>query len=240
MQTKKTALVTGASSGIGLGLTKTLLERGYRVVANSRRVTQRGTLTATDDLALVDGDIASPKTAESLVATAVRRFGGVDLLVNNAGVFIPKPFTDYTSEDFDSLVATNLSGFFHITQRAARQMRQQGSGHIVNITTTLADQPVAGVSAAIPVLTKGGLNAVTKALAIEYAAEGIRVNAIGSGIIDTPMHKPETHGFLKTLAPIRRIGQVSEIVDAILYLDEATFVTGEILHVDGGAHAGKW
>lgn len=240
MTTQKTAIVTGASSGIGLGLTTALLEHGYRVVANSRQITAAGTLEPSKNLALVDGDIASPETAQRIVETAVQRFGSVDLLVNNAGVFIPKPFTDYTTEDFERLVSTNLTGFLYVTQQVVRQMRQQGTGHVVNITTTLADQPVAGVPASIPVLTKGGLNAVTAALAIEFAGEGIRFNAIGAGIIDTPMHKPETHAFLKTLHPIQRIGKVSEIVDAVLYLTEATFVTGEVLHVDGGAHAGKW
>jgi NAD(P)-dependent dehydrogenase (short-subunit alcohol dehydrogenase family) len=240
MTTTHTAIVTGASSGIGLGLATALLERGYRVVANSRQITKAGTLTPSEDLALVDGDIAHPETARDVVDTAVRRFGGVDLLVNNAGIFIPKPFTDYTKEDFESLVSTNLAGFFYVSQHAVRQMRQQGAGHLVNITTTLADQPIAGVPAAIPVLTKGGLNAVTAALAIELAGEGIRVNAIGAGIIDTPMHKPEAHEFLKSLHPIHRIGKVSEIVDAVLYLTDAAFVTGEVLHVDGGAHAGKW
>jgi NAD(P)-dependent dehydrogenase (short-subunit alcohol dehydrogenase family) len=240
MPTLKTAIVTGASSGIGLGVTTALLEHGYRVVANSRQITNAGALTPSADLALVDGDIAHPETARNVVETAMRRFGSVDLLVNNAGVFIPKPFTDYTTEDFDRLVSTNLAGFLYVTQQVVRQMRKQGAGHVVNITTSLADQPIAGVSAAIPVLTKGGLNAVTAALAIEFAGEGIRFNAIGAGIIDTPMHKPETHEFLKSLHPIHRIGKVSEIVDAVLYLTEATFVTGEVLHVDGGAHAGKW
>lgn len=240
MATKKIAIVTGASSGIGLGLTTALLEQGYRVVANSRHVTKAGTLAASDDLALVDGDIADPDTARRIIETAVQRFGTVDLLVNNAGIFIPKPFTDYTRDDFERLVSTNLSGFLYVTQEAVRQMKRQGTGHVVNITTTLADQPVAGVPAALPVLTKGGLNAVTAALAIEFAVDGIRFNAIGAGIIDTPMHKPETHGFLKTFHPIQRIGNVSEIVDAVLYLTDATFVTGEVLHVDGGAHAGKW
>lgn len=240
MSTQRTAIVTGASSGIGLGLTTSLVERGYRVVANSRRITQAGTLVGSESLALVDGDIALPATAERLVDTALSRFGGLDLLVNNAGVFIPKPFTEYTTEDFERLVGTNLAGFLYITQQAVRHMRQRGTGHIVNITTTLADQPIAGVNAALPVLTKGGLNAVTAALAIELATEGIRVNAIGAGIIDTPMHRPETHEFLKSLHPLHRIGRVSEIVDAVLYLTEATFVTGEVLHVDGGAHAGKW
>jgi NAD(P)-dependent dehydrogenase (short-subunit alcohol dehydrogenase family) len=240
MTTPKTAIVTGASNGIGLGVTTALLERGYRVVANSRQITQARTLIASANLTLIDGDIAHPETARNVVETAVRRFGSVDLLVNNAGIFIPKPFIDYTTEDFDRLVSTNLAGFLYITQQVVRQMRAQGAGHIVNITTSLADQPIAGVSAAIPVLTKGGLNAVMAALAIEFAGENIRFNAIGAGIIDTPMHKPEAHEFLKSLHPIHRIGRVSEIVDAVLYLTDATFVTGEVLHVDGGAHAGKW
>lgn len=240
MATKKTAIVTGASSGIGLALTTELIKHGYRVVANSRRITEAGTLVPSDDLALVSGDIASLETARRILGTAIERFETVDLLVNNAGIFIPKPFTDYTTEDFERLVSTNLAGFLYVTQEAVKQMKRQGTGHVVNITTTLADQPIAGVPAAIPVLTKGGLNAVTASLAIEYAGEGIRFNAIGAGIIDTPMHKPEAHGFLKTLHPIQRIGKVSEIVDAVRYLTEATFVTGEVLHVDGGAHAGKW
>ena len=240
MATKKTAVVTGASSGIGLGLTTALIEHGYRVVANSRHITESGALVPSENLALVDGDIAKPETARRIVEAAVQQFGSVDVLVNNAGIFIPKPFTEYTTDDFERLVSTNLSGFLYVTQASVRHMKQQGAGHVVNITTTLADQPVAGVPAAIPVLTKGGLNAVTAALAIEYASDGIRFNAIGAGIIDTPMHKSETHEFLKTLHPIQRIGKVSEIVDAVLYLTDATFVTGEVLHVDGGAHAGKW
>jgi NAD(P)-dependent dehydrogenase (short-subunit alcohol dehydrogenase family) len=237
---KKTALVTGASSGIGLELTKTLLAQGYQVVANSRTITRTGTLTASDCLALIDGDIADQETAKKVVETAVQRFGGVDLLVNNAGIFIAKPFTDYTIEDVDRLVRTNLVGFFFVTQYAAEQMRKQHVGHIVNITTTLADQPVAGVPASIALFIKGGLNAVTKALAIEYASEGIRVNAVAPGNIETPLHKNDDHGFLSRMHPIARMGQASEIVDAIMYLHAATFVTGEIIHVDGGAHAGKW
>ncbi len=240
MSTKKTAIVTGASSGIGLGLTNAFLERGYSVVANSRRVTEASVLEPSEHLALVAGDIAHPETAHRIIKTAIERFGRADVLVNNAGIFIPKPFTEYTKEDFERLVSTNLSGFLYVTQEAVRVMRQQGTGHVVNVTTTLADQPVAGVPAAIPVLTKGGLNAVTAALAIEFAGEGIRFNAIGAGIIDTPMHQPGTHEYLKTLHPIQRIGKVSEVVDAVFYLTEATFVTGEVLHVDGGAHAGKW
>lgn len=240
MGTHKTAIVTGASSGIGLGLTMALVEQGYQVVANSRRITEAGTVVPSSQVALVDGDIGEAETARRLVDTAVSRFGGIDLLVNNAGIFIPKPFTEYTPDDFSRLVSTNLAGFLYVTQEAVRHMKRRGAGHVVTITTTLADQPIAGVPASVPVLTKGGLNAATAALAIEFANDGVRFNAIGAGIIDTPMHKPDTHGFLKTLHPIQRIGRVSEIVDAVLYLTEATFVTGEVLHVDGGAHAGKW
>lgn len=237
---EKTAIVTGASSGIGLGLTRMLLERGYRVVASSRRISESGVLKGSDRLALVDGEIGLPATGKQLVDTAVSRFGSVDLLVNNAGIFIPKPFVDYTAEDFQRLLSTNLAGFVHTTQPAVAQMLRQRSGHIVTITTSLADQPVAGVPAALPILIKGGLNAATRALAIELAPQNIRVNAIGAGIIDTPMHKPEAHDFLKTLHPIQRLGTVEEIAEAVLYLTDAAFVTGEVLHVDGGAHAGRW
>ncbi len=236
----KTAIITGASSGIGLGLTKALLERGYRVVANSRRISSSGVLAPSGALRLVDGDIGRPETGPLLVETAVSTFGTVDLLVNNAGIFIPKPFTEYTVGDFQALISTNLAGFFHASQPAVAQMQRQQSGHIVNISTTLADQPIAGIPAALPILTKGGLNAVTRALAIELAPRNIRVNALAAGIIDTPMHKPETHEFLKALHPMQRIGKVSEIVDAVAYLTDATFVTGEVLHLDGGAHAGRW
>jgi NAD(P)-dependent dehydrogenase (short-subunit alcohol dehydrogenase family) len=240
MNTTQTAIVTGASSGIGLGLTKALLGGGYRVVANARHASAAGTLEPSSNLVLVDGDVADAETAASLTRTAVERFGSVDLLVNNAGVFIPKAFTDCPVEDFQKLVATNLTGFFHVTQPAVRQMRTQGSGHVVTITTTLASQPIQGVPASIPILTKGGLNAITRALAIEYAKEGVRFNAVAPGIVDTPMHARETHGFLQTLHPIQRLATVDEIVDAVLYLARAPFVTGEILHVDGGAHAGRW
>jgi NAD(P)-dependent dehydrogenase (short-subunit alcohol dehydrogenase family) len=240
MSEKQTALVTGASSGIGLELTRTLLARGYQVVANSRTLTRAGTLTASDSLALVDGDIADQGTAKRVVDTAVQRFGGIDLLVNNAGIFLAKPFTNYAFQDVELLVRTNLFGFFFVTQYAAQQMLKQHNGHIVTITTTLADQPVAGVSASISLFIKGGLNTVTKALAIEYAGEGIRVNAVAPGNIDTPLHKDDDHGFLSAMHPIARMGQASEVVDAILYLHAATFVTGEVIHIDGGAHAGKW
>ncbi|MBO0795808.1 MAG: SDR family oxidoreductase [Ktedonobacteraceae bacterium] len=240
MSKRNVAIVTGASSGIGLGLTRALLELEYAVVATSRTITTAGVLIASERLALVEGDIAHERTAAKIVETAVQRFGRIDLLVNNAGIFIGKPFTDYTTEDFQKLVATNLFGFFFLTQQSIRQMRKQRSGHIINISATIADQPIVEVPAVIPVLTKGGLNAATRALAIEYAHEGIRVNAIAPGTIDTPLSQKGDPAFLKQLQPMQRIGTVSEIADAVLYLTGAPFITGEVLHIDGGAHAGKW
>lgn len=237
---KQTAVITGASSGIGLGLTKGLRAAGFNVVANSRRITSAGVLAPADDLLLVDGDIGEPATAARLIESAERRFGRIDVLINNAGIFVAKPFTEYTEGDFGRVVSTNVAGFFHVTQQAVRHMQQNGGGHILTISTTLAQQPVAGVNAALTSLTKGGLNAVTRGLAIEYAAKGIRVNAIAPGIVDTPMHSPENHEFLKHLHPIARLATVEEIVDAALFLMRAPFITGEVLHVDGGAHAGRW
>jgi NAD(P)-dependent dehydrogenase (short-subunit alcohol dehydrogenase family) len=237
---RNVAVVTGASSGIGLGLTCALLEQGYAVVATSRTITTAGVLTASEQLALVEGDITQEQTAISIVKTAVQRFGRIDLLVNNAGIFIGKPFTEYTAEDFKKLVETNLSGFFFLTQQTISQMRKQRSGHVINISAAIADQPIVGAPAVIPVLTKGGLNAATRALAVEYAHEGIRVNAIAPGTINTPLSQKADPEFLKRLQPMQRIGTVSEIVDAVLYLTDAPFITGEILHIDGGAHAGKW
>jgi NAD(P)-dependent dehydrogenase (short-subunit alcohol dehydrogenase family) len=236
----QTAVITGASSGIGLGLTKGFLDAGFNVVANSRHVTSSGALVASDALLLVDGDVGEPSTADQLIAAAEQRFGRVDVLINNAGIFVPKPFEDYTVEDFQRVLSTNVTGFFHVTQAAARHMRRNGGGHVLTITTTLAQQPIAGVNAALTSLTKGGLNAATRGLAIEYASQGIRFNAIAPGIIDTPMHSPEDHSALKRLHPIQRLGTVQEVVDAALFLVRAPFVTGEVLHVDGGAHAGKW
>jgi NAD(P)-dependent dehydrogenase (short-subunit alcohol dehydrogenase family) len=236
----KTAIVTGASRGIGAGLVEAFLKRGYNVVANSRNMTKANPFEAAANVALVDGDIGDPRTAAKIVETAVSRFGRIDVLINNAGVFIPKPFTEYTTEDFNTLVSTTLAGFLYVSQLAVKQMLRQKSGSIVNISTTLVDQPIAGVGAAVQIMLKGALNAVTRALAIEYAKEGIRVNTIAPGVIDTPMHKPETHDFLKGLHPVGRIGEVKEAVDAALFLTDATFTSGEILHVDGGAHAGKW
>ena len=240
MNNSKTAIITGASSGIGLGMTQALLARGYRVVANSRNITKSKALAGSEKVVLVDGDIADKAVAARVVDDAVQNFGRLDLLVNNAGIFVPKPFTDYTAEDFERVLSTNVAGFFYVTQAAIAQMRQQKSGHVVNITTTLADQPIAGVSAALANLSKGGLQSVAKALAMEYAAEGIRVNVIAPGVVNTPMHAPETHDFLKGLHPIHRLAEISEIVDGLLYLEAAAFVTGQTLYVDGGAHAGKW
>jgi len=237
---KQTAVITGASSGIGLGLTKAFLAEGFNVVANARRVTSAGTLTPSDDLLLVDGDVGNPSTAYNLINIAEQRFGALDVLINNAGIFVPKPFVEYTAEDFQRVVATNLAGFFYVSQQAIRHMQQNGGGQIINISTTLAQQPIAGVRAALTSLTKGGLDSVTRGLAIEYAAQGIRVNAVAPGIVDTPMHKPENHESLKHLHPIARLATVQEIVDAALFLVRASFITGEVIYVDGGAQAGKW
>jgi NAD(P)-dependent dehydrogenase (short-subunit alcohol dehydrogenase family) len=225
---------------IGAGVAQSFLDRDYNVVANSRNITKANPFAASANVALVDGDIADPRTAAKIVDTAVSRFGRIDVLVNNAGIFIPKPFTEYTTEEFNTLVSTTLAGFLYVSQLAVKQMLRQKSGSIVNVSTTLVDQPIAGVGASVQIMVKGALNAVTRALAIEYAKEGIRVNTVALGVINTPMHKPETHDFLKSLHPVGRIGEIKEVVDAILFLTDATFTTGEILHIDGGAHAGKW
>jgi NAD(P)-dependent dehydrogenase (short-subunit alcohol dehydrogenase family) len=237
---QKLVIVTGASQGIGAGVAQSFLDRDYNVVANSRNITKANPFAASANVALVDGDIADPRTAAKIVDTAVSRFGRIDVLVNNAGIFIPKPFTEYTTEEFNTLVSTTLAGFLYVSQLAVKQMLRQKSGSIVNVSTTLVDQPIAGVGASVQIMVKGALNAVTRALAIEYAKEGIRVNTVALGVINTPMHKPETHDFLKSLHPVGRIGEIKEVVDAILFLTDATFTTGEILHIDGGAHAGKW
>jgi NAD(P)-dependent dehydrogenase (short-subunit alcohol dehydrogenase family) len=234
--TPKVAVITGASQGIGAGLVRGFLDRGYRVVANSRSMPPA---TSADMLA-VAGDIADPAVADRVIGGAVEKFGRVDTLVNNAGIFIAKPFTEYTEANFAAKISVNLAGFFYISQRAVWQMLAQGGGHIVNMTTTLVGQPVKGAPSALASLTKGGLDAVTRSLAIEYADRGIRVNAVAPGIIKTPMHAPETHAALARMHPLGRMGEIQEIVDAVLYLESATFVTGETLHVDGGAHAGHW
>jgi NAD(P)-dependent dehydrogenase (short-subunit alcohol dehydrogenase family) len=233
---RKVAVVTGASQGIGAGLVRGFLDKGYRVVANSRSIKP----DASADVLAAAGDIADPAVADRVIGEAVAKFGRVDTLVNNAGMFIAKPFTEYTQDDFAAKISLNLAGFFYVTQRAVRQMLAQGGGHVVNLTTTLVGQPVRGVPSALASLTKGGLDAVTRSLAIEYADRGIRVNAVAPGVIETPMHKPETHAFLAGLHPVGRMGTVQEVVEAVLYLESAAFVTGETLHVDGGAHAGRW
>lgn len=233
---RKVAVITGASQGIGAGLVRGFLDKGYRVVANSRSITP----DSSPDVLAVPGDIADPAVADRVISEAVAKFGRVDTLVNNAGMFIAKPFTEYTPDDFAAKISLNLAGFFYVSQRAVKQMLAQRGGHVVNMTTTLVGQPVKGVPSALASLTKGGLDAVTRSLAIEYADKGIRVNAVAPGVIATPMHKPETHAFLAGLHPVGRMGTVQEVVDAVLYLEAATFVTGETLHVDGGAHAGHW
>lgn len=231
---QKVAVITGASQGIGADLVRGYRDRNYRVVANSRSIKP-----STDpDVLAIAGDIADPVTAQRIVAEAIARFGRIDTLVNNAGVFIAKPFTDYTQEDFAAIVALNLGGFFQITNRVAAEMLKQKSGHIVQITTSLVDHANSNVPSVLASLTKGGLNAATRSLAIEYAKHGIRVNAVSPGIIKTPMHVPETHEFLSNLHPVGRMGEARDIVDAVLYLENAPFVTGEILHVDGGQSAG--
>ncbi|ARP80148.1 3-oxoacyl-ACP reductase [Bordetella genomosp. 8] len=232
----KVAIVTGASQGIGAGIVRAYRKQGYAVVANSRSI-EAGEDT---DVIAVPGDIADRAVANKVVATALERFGRIDTLINNAGIFVSKPFTEYTEEDYTNVVNVNLGGFFHITQFALRQMAKQEHGHIVQITTTLVEQPLSNVPAGLASLTKGGLAAVTRGLAIEYARKGIRVNAVAPGIIKTPMHAPETHEFLDGLHPVGHMGDIADIVEAILYLERAGFVTGETINVDGGQHAGHW
>lgn len=236
----KVAVVTGASSGIGLEVTKTLLQRGYGVVATSRHASTAASLSADERLAIVDGDVAEPSTAERVIRAAREQFGRVDLLVNNAGIFIARPFTEYSADEYARLVSTNMAGFVHMTQRALREFVEARSGHIVSISTSLVAQPIAAVPSALPIFIKGGIEAATRALAVEYAGRGIRANAIAPGIIDTPMHPSSSHAALKGLSPAGRLGAASEVAEAVLYLESASFVSGEVVHVDGGAHAGKW
>jgi NAD(P)-dependent dehydrogenase (short-subunit alcohol dehydrogenase family) len=237
----KVAVVTGASSGIGLGITRALLEHGYRVVANSRTISKSKDLNPSADLVLVDGDIGKKETAIKVVDAAVRHFDRIDLLVNNAGIYLPKPFMEYTPEDFETMIGTNIAGYFFVTQQVVAQMRKQKSGHIVSISTVLVDQPLAGAPISLPVITKSTIPAFSRALAMEYVADGIRVNTISPGVVDTPMHANDDHEFLKKLHPIPRLVQISEIVDALFYLESAPMVNGENIRIDGGAHAGaKW
>jgi NAD(P)-dependent dehydrogenase (short-subunit alcohol dehydrogenase family) len=237
----KTVIVTGASQGIGAGVANLFLERGYNVVANSRNITAKNELSRSDQLALVDGDIGQEATARRIVDSAVQRFGSIDGLVNNAGLFIAKPFVDYSSEDFRNLSATNLNGFIYITQLTARRMlAQKSGGSIVNITASLADHPLAALNASVAMITKGGINAASRSLALEYAKEGIRVNVVAPGIVSTPLTNGFPQDFLRSLSPMGKIASVQDIAEAVWYLTQASQVTGEVLHVDGGSHLGHW
>jgi NAD(P)-dependent dehydrogenase (short-subunit alcohol dehydrogenase family) len=233
----QTAIVTGASSGIGLGVTQALLARGWQVVATSRAISKAKDLKPSPNLILVDGDAGKKETAVSVVETAVKHFGRLDLLVNNAGIYVPKAFTDYTEEDYNLVMSTNVASFFFMTQQVIPQMKKQSSGHVVDISAVVVDQPSSG--AVLAVLSKSPMPAVSKALALEYAGNNIRFNTVSPGVINTPMHAEENHEALAKFHPLGRLGEVSDIVDAILYLQNATFVTGENIRVDGGVHAGR-
>jgi NAD(P)-dependent dehydrogenase (short-subunit alcohol dehydrogenase family) len=236
MAGKQTALITGAAGGIGAGLVEGFLREGYNVVATSRAATRK--LTASGNLVPLDGDISDQETAGRAVEAAINNFGTVDVLVNNAGIFLTKPFTDFTTEDFDALVSTNLLGFFYITQRTVKEMLKQQSGCVVSITAALADRPISGENSSISMMTKGGLNSATQNLAIEYAKDGIRFNAVAPGVVDTQMHRNDPND--STLQPTMKKATVKDIVDAVLYLAKAGHVSGEILHVDGAAPARRW
>ena len=238
---RKTVVITGASQGIGAGLVEAFLARGYDVVGTARSATKSKELPASDHLALIDGDIGQFETAQKIAELAVRKFGSIDAVVANAGIFLVKPFTEYTSEDFDALVATNLAGFIHVTQLAVKQMQaQKTGGSIVSITAALADNPIAGVTASVAMITKGGLETVTRHLAMEYAKQHIRFNAVAPGAVDTPLHANDPKDSLRSMAPMGTISTVEDIASAVVYLTEARQITGEVLHVDGGAHLGKW
>ncbi len=236
MSGKKTAIITGASGGIGAGLVEGFLGEGYNVVATSREANRK--LTGSSSLILLDGDIGERQTAAHAVEAAISNFGTIDVLVNNAGIFLTKPFIDFTTEDFEALVSTNLVGFFYITQRTVKEMLKQKSGCVVSITAARAARPIAGVNGSISMITKGGLNSATQNLAIEYAKDGIRFNAVAPGEVDTPMHRNDPNA--STLQPAMKKATVKDIVDAVLYLARAGHVSGEILHVDGAAPARRW
>jgi NAD(P)-dependent dehydrogenase (short-subunit alcohol dehydrogenase family) len=231
---QKVAVITGASQGIGAALVKAYRDRGYRVVATARSVKPSND----PDILVVPGDVADRRTAERTISEGMARFGRIDTLVNNAGIFIAKPFTQYTEADYAAILGVNIAGFFNMTQLAVAQMEKRGSGHVVQVSTSLVDNATAGIPSVLASLTKGGLNGATKSLAIEYAKRGIRVNAVALGIIKTPMNPVEAHAGFAALHPVGRMGEISDVVDAILYLEQANFVTGEILHVDGGQSAG--
>ena len=237
----KTVVITGASQGIGAGLVEAFLVRGYDVVGTARNATKSKELPASDHLALIDGDIGQFETAQKIAELAVKKFGSIDAVVANAGIFLVKPFIEYTPEDFAALVATNLAGFIHVTQLAVKQMLAQNTGgSIVSITAALADNPIAGVTASVSMITKGGLETVTRHLAMEYAKQHIRFNAVAPGPVDTPLHANDPKDLLRSQAPMGTISTVEEIANAVVYLTEARQITGEVLHVDGGAHVGKW
>jgi NAD(P)-dependent dehydrogenase (short-subunit alcohol dehydrogenase family) len=241
MASKGTVIVTGASQGIGAGATQAFLERGYNVVATSRHITSSGTFRESDKLALVAGNIGEIGIAAKVVETAITKFGSIDALVNNAGIFFAKPFTEFTPDDFERLSTVNLKGFLYVTQESVKQMlKQSGGGSVVSITASTVVNPIAGGLGSVPMMTKGGIETITRSLAIEYAKEHIRFNAVAPGIVDTPMHTNESKDFLKTLSPMGTVSTVSDITDAIVYLTEARNITGEVLHVDGGSHQGRW
>jgi NAD(P)-dependent dehydrogenase (short-subunit alcohol dehydrogenase family) len=233
------AIVTGASSGIGLGLTQALLERGWRVVATSRSISKSNELKPSPDLVLVDGDAGQKETAVKATDVALKHFGRIDLLVNNAGIYVPKAFTDYTEEDYNLVMDTNVASFFYMTQQVIPQMKKQKSGHVVDISAVVADQPSGAAPAVLAVLSKSPMPAVSKALALEYAADNIRFNTVSPGVINTPMHAGGDHAALAKFHPLARMGEISDVADAVLYLQNATFVTGENIRVDGGVHAGR-
>jgi NAD(P)-dependent dehydrogenase (short-subunit alcohol dehydrogenase family) len=241
MANSRTVIVTGASQGIGAGVVQAFLERGYNVVANSRNITKSGAFRPSEKLALVDGNIGETAVAAKVVETAIEKFGSVDALVNNAGIFFTKPFTEYSAEDFKALSSVNLEGFLYVTQGSVKRMlAQKSGGSVVSITTSMVVNPIAGVTASVPMITKGGVETITRSLASEYAKEHIRFNAVAPGIVDTPLHAKNPKDFLKTLSPMGTISSVSDIANAVVYLTEAGNITGEVVHVDGGSHQGRW
>src|SRR5437773_10487857 len=239
--TRSTVIVTGASQGIGAGVVQAFLARDYNVVGTSRSATKSKELSASDHLALIDGDISQLETAQKVAELAIKKFGSIDAVVANAGIFLVKPFTDYTAEDFKSLVSTNVEGFLYVTQLSIKQMlAQKTGGSIVTITAALARNPMRGVTAAVPMLTKGGLETITQHLEMEYAKEGSRVNAVAPGAVYTPLHRETPKDVMETLSPMGRPSTVKDITDAVMYLTDAATVTGDILYVDGGSHFGRW
>ena len=238
---RKTAIVTGASQGIGAGIVRAFVECGFNVVANSRRISKATEVKPSDAVAFVDGDIGEQATAVLIVQTALTRFGSIDALVNNAGIMINKPFTEYTRDDFRAIMSTNVEGFLYVTQLAIKQMLlQKTGGSIITITAALARNPIRGVLASLPMLAKGGLETITRQLAMEYAGDGIRVNAVAPGVVETPMQNATPREVMESRSPMGRPSTVKEIADAVMYLIDAATVTGDTLYVDGGGHAGRW